>query len=266
MTYRGGRIDIDHRFDGQNPHRKRRHGEHQSRDRASDRRSDAHQRQISDATSSGIKIRTDIPSIHSHGGEMSYSVNLEVTIPERAPLLLRKRFGSTDVSGLRAAGEIITAQGSLAFRDSRGTQKIENQFGSITVADSIGDTTVQNANGSISVQHVEGNLNVINRFASVRVTGVTRDLTIQNANGSVGVQGVKGAAKITNSFAGVTVRDIAGSLDIHNQNGTVDVADIRGGAQIRKSFRHDAIRDIAAISRSRRRTDASRLARHGPRR
>src|ERR1700737_160398 len=106
LTYQGGRVEIDHRFGRVTLRAKKTdsvtvHGEIRASDPDLGRRIQIY---ISEATAGGVLIRTDIPSIRSHGGQMSYSVNLEVTIPERAPLLLKNRFGSTDVSGLRAPG------------------------------------------------------------------------------------------------------------------------------------------------------------------
>src|SRR2546428_250907 len=108
--------------------------------------------------SDGISIRTVYPEIHIHGGNVSYSADLAVTIPFGAPLLLRNRFGSIEVEGLRASSEIVNGQGSILFRDSRGTQRIENSFGSITIENAGGDTTVQNANGSIAILKVDVDL------------------------------------------------------------------------------------------------------------
>src|ERR1700730_5910717 len=47
----------------------------------------------------GTTIKTVYPDVHYHGqGHISYSADLDVTIPERAQLLLKNRFGSVEVS------------------------------------------------------------------------------------------------------------------------------------------------------------------------
>ena len=162
--------------------------------------------------SDGVSIRTVYPEVHIHGGNVSYSADLEVTIPERAPLLLKNRFGSIQVQGLRAASEIVNGQGSIDVRDTRGTQRIENSFGSITIVNSGGDTTVQNANGSVSIDRVDGNLIVSDRFASVTVKGAKKAVTIQNSNGSVQLSDVGADARVTNAFGSVGVSDVDGRL------------------------------------------------------
>src|SRR6266480_5610103 len=60
-----------------------------------------------DNGANGVMVRAMYPAIHTHGDEVSYSADVEVSIPERAPLKLRSRFGSVQVSGLRAPAEIV---------------------------------------------------------------------------------------------------------------------------------------------------------------
>ena len=143
--------------------------------------------------------------MHFHGHiSLSYSVDLEVTMPAHAPLTVHNRFGSVDVSGIHAASEIVNAQGSSTLRDSRGTQRVENSFGSITVENSAGDTTVQNANGSVRVVNVDGTLGD-HQPLRIRDVNDTHNVTIRNANGSVELRDVAGNASIVDSFASVTV-------------------------------------------------------------
>src|ERR1700737_1773288 len=247
MTFRGGRVTIDHRFGSVEVHTT---GGNQVIVHAVVHASDPDfLRQIeviTDASDGGVSIRTSYPEghIHMRNGNFSYSVDLDVTIPERAPLSLKNRFGSVKVTGLRTASEIVNGQGSITFRDSSGAQTIENSFGSITIDNSKGNLSVQNANGSVHAQHVEGNLTLANRFASVSVLNVSRDVTIRNSNGSVELHEVGGSANVTNSVASVIVANVPGSLDLNNQNGRVEVREVKGGATIHNSFGNTLVNNI----------------------
>src|SRR5438876_1567535 len=132
VNYPGGRVTIEHRFGRVVV---RTDGGNEVSARATIRSSDTELgKQIHFAISNGttgVSIRTVFPSIHSHDGDLSYSADLQVTMPERAPLFLRSRFGSVEVSGLRAPVEIVNGQGSITVRDIHGG-RIENSFGSIT--------------------------------------------------------------------------------------------------------------------------------------
>jgi hypothetical protein len=209
VAFHGGRVTIEHKF-GRVEVRTTDGSEVTARVtvRASDEELGKQIRFSISNNPDGVSIRTVYPEIHIHGGHISYSADLEVTIPERAPLLLKNRFGSVEVAGLRAPGEIVNGQGSITFRDSKGTQRIENSFGSITIENSGGDTTVQNANGSISIEKVDGNLAVTDRFASVSVRRAAKAVTIQNSNGSVELSDVGGGARVANSFGSVHIHDV----------------------------------------------------------
>jgi hypothetical protein len=238
VTYNGGRVIIEHRFGRVVVHAE---GGNEVSARAMVRSSDAELGKrvhfsISNS-SGGVSIRTIFPEMHRHGecGDCSYSADLDVTIPERAPLFLRSRFGSIEASGLRAPLDIVNGQGSITLRDIRGG-RIENSFGSIRIDGSGGDTTVQNANGSISVSEVQGALSVTNRFASIVVRDVTKGLSIANTNGSVNVSDVRGPTSISDSFASIDARNIGGPTSIANQNGNVTADDIGGDLNVDTRF------------------------------
>ena len=127
MTYRGGRIAIDHSFGPIDLHTTTGdtitlHAKIRSSDPDIGRQISV---EISPATSAGVTIRTHYPEIHWHGGSISYSVDLDVTVPANAPLMVKNKFGSIDASGVRASSEFTNAQGSIEARDFSGQQRIE---------------------------------------------------------------------------------------------------------------------------------------------
>jgi len=119
------------------------------------------------ADGEGVTIETEYPTMHFTFGNVSYSVDYEITVPPNAPLDVRNRFGNTDVAGVQAASTINSGQGSVALRSMRGNQQVENSFGSIDVTDTDGNLQVRNANGSVRVQGVRGSLDLTDRFASL---------------------------------------------------------------------------------------------------
>src|SRR5205814_147139 len=63
-----------------------------------------------DGGSNGVVIRAIGPSIHTHRtDDISYSADVDVSIPERAPLKLHSRFASVQVTGLRAPADIVNS-------------------------------------------------------------------------------------------------------------------------------------------------------------
>jgi hypothetical protein len=187
-----------------------------------------------DGGSNGVVIRAMGPS-HTHGDDISYSADVDVSIPERAPLKLHSRFGSVQVTGLRAPADIVNSQGSVEVHDIQGG-RVENRFGSITIGGSDGDLTVQNANGSIAITDVQGQLTVANRFASVVVDRVGGGLSISNTNGSVNATDIKGPTSINTTFASITARNIGGPMSIADSNGNVTALNVAGDLSIDTRF------------------------------
>ncbi len=229
LTFHGGRVTIDHRFGAA---RVRAVGGNQVSVRAVIRASDADfGKQISVTAvegSGGIEIRTSYPERKYHfsfNGESSYSVELDVTVPENAPLTVRNRFGSIDVADVKASSEIAGAQGSVTLRNTRGTQRIENSFGSVDVDTSDGDVSITNSNGSVRTVHVR-----------ITVNDVSGDADVHGGNGSVDLQNVRGKATVRNSFATSRLRDIGRDLVFTGNNSRVDAANIGGGANITTTF------------------------------
>jgi DUF4097 and DUF4098 domain-containing protein YvlB len=235
LTWKGGRVTIDHRFGRLELHTT---SGNEVNVRGTVRSSDPEfGKQIHfnvSESGGGITIRTDVPSVHWEGN-LSYSVDIDVSVPANAPLSVRNRFGSINASGVHAPSEFTNAQGSMQLTDLRGAQHIENSFGSVSVTNSAGDTVIRNANGSVTVSHVGGSLDVSDRFGSVRVDDVDRALALKNENGSVDVRDVGGNATISNSFATSTVSNVRGALDLTSTNGNVVVTEA-GRTSIRTSF------------------------------
>ncbi len=138
---------------------------------------------------SALVIRTEYPK-EEHGGffgfhNLSYSVDLEVTMPDTAPLELRNSFGSVTVEDLKAGADINNSHGKLTFRNGRGAQRLENSFAAVEVTGNAGDVTIRNNNGSVDVSDATGIVNIKNRFANVTVSNPGHGGTIVNGNGAV---------------------------------------------------------------------------------
>src|SRR5579872_1264713 len=105
-TYRGGRITIEHSF-GRVEVRTARgtRVDVQGIIRSSDEELGKQIHFDVSSTSNGVVIRSVYPRFHGFGS-ISWSADLQVIIPENAPLTLRDKFGSVEVSGLGAPSDI----------------------------------------------------------------------------------------------------------------------------------------------------------------
>ena len=129
---------------------------------------------VASSEADGVAVRTEFPEIRGmRMKNLSYSVDMHITLPATAPLTARNRFGNTDVQGVHAASTIENKQGSIKFKDGRGVQTIGNSFGAVEVEGNRGNVTVSNSNGSVDVHDVEGTLSVTNRFGSQSPSSVS---------------------------------------------------------------------------------------------
>ena len=137
---------------------------------------------------STLNIRTNYPR-EEHDGffgfhNLSYSVNLDITMPENAPLELHNNFGAVDVEDLKANGDITNAHGKLTFRTGRGSQRLEDQFAAVEVTGNSGDVDIRNSNGNVDVSSVTGIVNVKDRFGNVTLNNPGHGGTIVKRPGS----------------------------------------------------------------------------------
>ena len=190
-------------------------------------------------TPGAIVVKTKLPEkkwSFRGSGNISFSVDVTVVVPETMPVSVRDRFGDVSVDGLKANATVVNSNGKVTFRDGKGSQKIENSFGPIELLHNVGAVEISGGNGTITVAEIDGPAQVRNRFGDLKVSGIRGKLTLASSNGSVVISDVTGAASITNSFGSVTVRDLKGPLEVENSNGSVSARTVSGGATVRNSF------------------------------
>jgi len=185
---------------------------------------------------SGVTIRTEYPRNGNWPRNMSYSANLEIQMPETAPLELRNRFGSVTVQKLRAPATINNGNGNVVLMQGSGRQRVENSFGNVEVITNEGDVTVVNGNGFVRASDITGSAEVTNRFGEVRISNVGKALTVHGGNSRVEVEHVGGIAIVTSSFGDVRVWDAKSDVTVRNQNGRVEANTVAGIADLQTSF------------------------------
>ena len=183
---------------------------------------------------SGVIVRTDYPRNETRN--LSYSANLEIQMPETAPLELRNRFGHVAVHKLRAPAAINNSNGNVLFMQTAGRQRIENSFGNVEVVTNDGDVTIINGNGWVRAGEITGAAEITNRFGEVRASNIGKTLIVHGGNSKVDVEHVGGAATITTTFGDVRVWDAKADLTVHNQNGRVDANTVAGIADLQTTF------------------------------
>ncbi|HUB81928.1 MAG TPA: hypothetical protein VMB03_24190 [Bryobacteraceae bacterium] len=214
---------------------------HASMKCSADRAADAHSicdgiRIFVDESGAGISVRTEFPSLSGGFHNLSWSANLDIVMPDAAPLELRNQFGTVSVADLHAPADIRDNNGKVSFTGGRGRQRIETSFGDIELARNEGDVTIVDSNGRVTASEVTGELDVRDNFGDIRISNVGKRLEIHAGNGNVTVADIAGVAAISDSFGKVTVRDTKSDVSVRNQNGDVETAGIAGAADLSTTF------------------------------
>jgi hypothetical protein len=196
-----------------------------SADTAAEARRCVDQIQIAvEGNGSGVSVRTDYPR-DTGRRDLSYAVDYDIAMPDTAPLDLRNRYGSADVSDLHSSATIASSYGSVSFLNGRGPQHIENTFGMVEVRKNEGDVTINNSGSPTIAADVTGAIEITNRYGEVRVTNAGRSVGIHSENSNVQVSNVAGPitvearngvvmvdAKTVRSCQPVSVRDSFGLI------------------------------------------------------
>ena len=191
-----------------------------------------------DESSSGVSVRTELPRGGFFEGRhtLSWAINVDVVMPETAPLEVRSTFGSVSVTDLHAPANIAVNNGSVTFIGGRGRQRIENSFGNVEVSRNDGDVTIVNSNGHVTASDVTGALDLRDNFGEIRASNIGKRLDVNAGNGNVTATNVGGAINISDSFGKVTVRDAKADVTVRNQSGAVEATDVTGTADLRTTF------------------------------
>lgn len=179
-------------------------------------------------------VRTEYP--RSHPRDMGYQADLEITMPQTAPLDLRNRFGAVEVFSLHAPAVITSGNGSVTLLTSRGKHRIENSFGAVEVRNNEGDVTINNSNGHVRAIDINGMLEASTRFGDIRAANATRGLTVRSSNANVEAENIGGPLNITNTFGRVLVTEARADAMVHNQNGEIVVNGAAGAADLHTTF------------------------------
>src|SRR5580692_1810499 len=152
--------------------------------------------------SSGVWVRSELPNGTFFRGvhNFSWAVNLDIEMPDTAPLEARSHFGSVTVTDLHAPAIIATNNGKVLFTGGRGKQRIENSFGDVEVARNDGDVTVVDNSGHVTASDITGALDVRNNFGDINATNIGKRLEVNMANGNVTATDVAGPVSISDSF------------------------------------------------------------------
>jgi Putative adhesin len=161
-----------------------------------------------------LYVETIMPELQSAFFGSTYaSVDLNVTLPNNAPLEAQDSSGDSDLRDLK----------SLKMLDSSGDLAIDNIGEAVTLQDSSGDVRITKVRGNVEItSDSSGDLKIEEVAGNVHIA--------QDSSGEIRVTKIRGSVKVdSDTSGGITVRDIEGDFEVGaDTSGGVSVDNVRG--------------------------------------
>ncbi len=184
----------------------------------------------------GFEIR---PS-GSSGSDSRVSLDLELTVPKNASLVIRDEKGDVTVSDLSKPLSINTANGDIEVRDNGGDVTIDNRHGDIKVSDTKGNVKISGHGGEVNVTGASGGLTIEGEFygpiradkiaKGVRFLSQRTDLTLsqlsghmETGSGNMEIVDAQGNLSLRTNSYDVTIENATGKVKVDNRNGRIEL-------------------------------------------
>jgi hypothetical protein len=184
----------------------------------------------------GFEIR---PS-GSSGSDSRVSLDMELTVPKNASLVVRGEKGDVTVSDLSKPLSINTANGDIEVRENGGDVTIDNRHGDIKVSDTKGNVKISGHGGEINVTSASGGLTIDGEFygpiradkiaKGVRFISSRTDLTLsqlsghlETGSGNMEIVDAQGNLSLRTNSYDVTIENATGKVKVDNRNGRIEL-------------------------------------------
>ena len=147
-------------------------------------------------------------------GDRRISLDLEVEVPRKAILTIRKERGNVEVSDL--AGEL----------------SVTSQSGNIEIRGAGAGISVELRRGNVKVSSVQGNVNISGRGGEVEVSNATGGLTLDGEfYGPIRAEKLAKGVRFVSQRTDLTLTELAGHLE--TGSGNLDIYDSAGHLTLR---------------------------------
>lgn len=199
---------------------------------------------IADSARLEIVQNGDAYEVRMPGGDTSSSraaVDLDVVVPKKAPLTIRKEKGNVEVSDAGGELSIATQGGDVEVRGARADVDVEMRRGSVKISDTKGDVKISGRGGEVEVVKAAGGLTLDGEFRGpiraekiakgVRFVSSRTDLTLTQLSGHL--ETGSGNLQVFDSAGNLTLRTRDYDLDLENVTGKIKVDNRSGNIQVR---------------------------------
>jgi hypothetical protein len=176
----------------------------------------------------------------SSGGDSRVSLDMEITVPKNASLVVRGEKGDVTVTDLSKPLSINTLNGDIEVRENGGDVTIDNRHGDIKVSDTKGNVKISGHGGEINVAGSSGGLTIEGEFygpiradkiaKGVRFISSRTDMTLsqlsghmETGSGNMEIVDAQGNLSLRTNSYDVIIENATGKVKVDNRNGHIEL-------------------------------------------
>ena len=149
-----------------------------------------------------LLVVTRYPRDLEPGPDLSYEVELDLLVPERAFVRADNSFGDLVVEGLQGGCRLESRFGDVELEDTRDCE-VSSRYGDVHVYENDGGLVVRSSYGDVFLDDVSDRVRVDNRYGNLEADGVDGVAYLGNRLGRVVARRSAGRLMVVNRFGDV---------------------------------------------------------------
>jgi DUF4097 and DUF4098 domain-containing protein YvlB len=178
-------------------------------------------------TDSALTIRANQPEPQNRNNRF-VNVSYTITVPRQMSLHCRSRYGSVDVTGVEAAVDAKTSNGSIKIENVRGDIHLDTSYGAIVCTDAAGHVvTLRSSNGRIDLTTATfGKCDIDTSYGAIACNGLKgNSVRLHSNNGSIELASSQvNTVSLSSSYGAIRATDIStADLKAESGNGSIEI-------------------------------------------
>lgn len=171
------------------------------------------------------------------------AVDLDISVPKKAPLTIRDEKGDVTVSDMTTSVSVTSLNGDVEVRDTADDVNVDIRKGDVKISDTKGNVKISGKGGEVNVVSAGGGLTIDGEFygpiradkinKGVRFVSQRTDLTLTQLSGHLETS--SGNLEIADAPGNLTLRTNSYDVSIENAGGKVKVDNRDGNVSVRFS-------------------------------
>jgi DUF4097 and DUF4098 domain-containing protein YvlB len=193
-------------------------------------------------TKAQITLNDGVVTVNANGegaGNHSITVNLDVSVPRKASIVVSTRHGDVNVAGRDGDVDIAGQHGDISATDINGKVSLNLGHSSARVSQIAGDVSVQGGGGDITVEGIQGAMRLSGEFDSIKFAKIGGEVTFKSArtdmefsrlngdldmdSGDLRASDLIGPFRLITRSKDIRMNDISGDVRLQDENGAIEL-------------------------------------------